>query len=322
MCMSSPLRAPGARAGHRALRILLLAAAGPAGTALLLAACSAPQPTSAGSGSGSVHAPAGRPLSGAERQAAGGRAFDRAGLTLSAQSIIYTAYLTVRVKNVPAAATAAAGIATAAGGYVADEHQMIPPGSRQVPQASLELKIPVAQYEAALAKLSSPAIGRKLGLSRHAVDVTQQVADVSSRVASARAAIAQLRALLKRAGSVSALLSVTEEINSQESNLEALEAQQRALAHQTSYATVSVTLLGHHAEVVSHRKKIPGFAAGLRGGWHALGVVVGWLLTALGSLLPFLVPAALLAGLALAVRRWLARRKAPPAADPPAAAAP
>ena len=82
------------------------------------------------------------------------------------------------------------------------------------------------------------------------MDVTQQVADVGSRVASAQAAISQLRALLKRAGSVGALLSVQDEINSQEASLEALLAQQRSLAHETSYATVTVTLIGHHAKIV------------------------------------------------------------------------
>ena len=77
--------------------------------------------------------------------------------------------------------------------------------------------------------------------------MTQQVADVTSRVASAQAAIAQLRALLRQAGSVSALLDVQEQINSQESDLEALQAQQRALARATTFATVSLLLVSHHA---------------------------------------------------------------------------
>ena len=53
---------------------------------------------------------------------------------------------------------------------------------------------------------------------------------MTSRVTSAQDAITQLQALLKRAGSVSSLLSVQEQINAQESGLEALQAQQRALA--------------------------------------------------------------------------------------------
>src|SRR5262249_9499289 len=156
----------------------------------------------------------------------------------------------------------------------------------------------------------------QISFSQRATDVTQQVADVNSRVASAQAAIKQLRALLGKAGSVSQLLSVQEEINSQEANLEALLAQQRALAHETSYAAVTAVLVGRQARIVAkHKKKAsPGFLAGLRGGWHALVVVVGWILTALGSILPFLIPVALVAGIAIQSRRRLTRRKSPPAA--------
>ena len=243
---------------------------------------------------------------------------------LSAQSIIYTATLSVRVstsESVTAAADRASGIVTAVGGYVSGEQEIIPPGRHQIPQVDLTLKIPVAQYRPALAKLS--ALGTQISFSQHAQDVTQQVADVNSRVASARAAIKQLRALLSKAGSVGQLLSVQEEINNQESALEALLAQQRALAHETSYATVTAVLVGHHARLVAkHKKTSPGFLAGLRGGWHALVVVVGWLLTALGSALPFLIPVLLLAGIAIGGRRRLVRRKTPPAAEPPAPAAP
>ena len=181
-----------------------------------------------------------------------------------------------------------------------------------MPQVDLTLKIPVAQYGPVLAKLKG--LGTKISFSSRAVDVTQQVADVGSRVASAQAAIKQLRALLSKAGSVGQLLSVQEEINSQESDLEALLAQQRALAHETSYATVTAVLVGHHARFVAKPEKTsPGFLAGLKGGWHALVTVVGWLLTALGSALPFLIPVLLIGGIALEGRRRLARRKAPPA---------
>jgi hypothetical protein len=316
----------GARARHGALRTLLIASAASAGTGLLLAACSG---TSSGGGGGTA---AGRPeFNGSAQHAAAvpgpasgaGSAAQPgapAALTLSTQSIIYTADLTLRVKDVTAAGTAATDDVTAVGGYVSSEQEIIPQTRDGIPQINLQLKIPVAQYSQTFAKLSH--LGKPLAHSQQAVDVTQRVADVNSRVASAQAAISQLRALLKKAGSVSQLLSVQNEINSQESNLETLLAQQRALAHETSYATVTVVLVGQHVRPVhKHHKASPGFAAGLRGGWHALGLVVGWVLTALGSALPFLIPVALIGGIALESRRRLARRKNPPAPEPPAAAA-
>jgi Domain of unknown function (DUF4349) len=335
MDMSSSFRAIGARARRGAVRTILLAGAASIGTSLLLTACSA----TAGSGGGAAGtssrrlaaavpapgAPAGHNGAAASSdQAAGNFSGAKvAKLALSTQSIIYTADMTVRVvKNVTGTASQVTEIATDAGGYVAGEREYFPRGKHGIPQINLVLKIPAAQFSQTLAKLSDPAIGKRLSFSQRAQNVTQQVADVASRVSSAQAAIKQLRALLKKAGSVGQLLSVQNEINRQESNLEALVAQQRALAHQTSYGTVSVLLVGHHAAIVKkHKKNVAhGFVAGLRGGWHALVVVVGWVLTALGSALPFLIPAGLIGAIAFESRRRLARRKNPPAPEPPPAA--
>jgi hypothetical protein len=231
------------------------------------------------------------------------------------QSIIYTSDVTLRVKNVTAAATTATNDATVAGGYVASEQQTIPSGRRGVAQVSLQLKIPVAVYHATLTTLAS--LGHPLAYAAQAQDVTQQVADVSSRVASAQAAIKQLRALLSRAGNVGQLLSVQDEINSQESALEALLAQQQALAHETSYGTVNLTLVGHHsATVIKRRKTHHGLIAGLVTGWHALRATVVWLLTVLGAALPFAAAVAVLLGLGYLGRRRLLRRRTSPTAPP------
>ena len=116
----------------------------------------------------------------------------------------------------------------------------------------MTFKIPAAVYPTTLAALSGTGLGTQLSLSQQAQDVTQQVADVSSRVTSDEAAIAQLRALLKHAGSVSELLSVQDQINSEESDLESMLAQQNALNHETSYATVTLTLVGPKAVAKPH----------------------------------------------------------------------
>jgi hypothetical protein len=236
-----------------------------------------------------------------------------------AQSLIYTANLTIRVKNPAAMAAKMTSLVTGLGGYVAGQQETTTPGSNGTTQVSLTLKIPAAVYHSTLATLAT--YGPRLVFNSQTTDVTQQVADVSSRVTSAQDAITQLRALLARAGNVSSLLSVQNEINSQESALESLLAQQQALTHETSYGTVSVVLLGHHARIVKKVKKTShGFIGGLGTGWRALVAAVNWLLTALGLVLPFAVIVALLAGIAIGSRRRNARRRTPPVPEPPAAA--
>ena len=303
------------------LRTVLVACAICSGTGLLLAACSGPatsshSPSKSAAGLGMAGVPA------VQAPAASGRTETATVTRLGSpgQSIIYTASLTIGVRAVPASARKATGMVTAVGGYVASEQEMRPPGARAVPQISLQLKIPVAAYPATLGRLGG--LGSQIAFSQQATDVTQQVADVSSRVASAQAAIRQLRALLSRAGNVGALLAVQDEINTQESALEALLAQQRALAHETSYGTVSLTILARHAAVARrHAKTSSGFTAGLATGWRAFMLSLDWLATALGTALPFLAVLVLALGVVYGARRRSVRRGTPPAADPPAPAA-
>ena len=165
-----------------------------------------------------------------------------------------------------------------------------------------------------MAALSGGGLGKQLSLAQQAQDVTQQVADVNSRVASDEAAIAQLRALLKHAGDVSSLLSVQNQINSEEPDLESMLAQQNALNHETSYATVTLTLLGPTAAARPAPKSgpPPGFGRAISAGWHALHLTVSWLLTIIGAVAPFAAVIAVIGGLAWWGRRRFTRRRQQP----------
>jgi len=289
------------------------------GGGMFLAGCSASSASSpdaaaktAGQAGGQAAAlaPAQVPAaSGAARSNPGAQGAGTTARLAPASSIIYTAQLTVRAANVSSATAQAAQIAEGAGGYVSSETASDHPDHPSEATASVQLKIPVASYSGTLGQLAS-RLGTQLSLWQQAQDVTQRVADVNSQVTSDEAAIAQLRALLSHAGSVSDLLSVQNQINEEESNLESMQAQQRALSHETSYATVTLTLLGPKAKPVVHRPKAPPtLAGGLGAGWHALRITVSWTLAFLGAIAPF---AAILAIAGYAIyrgRRWLIRHR-------------
>jgi hypothetical protein len=310
--------APRARAFRGPLRTTaLVCSALMSGAALLLVGCSGssagspmsaapPAHGAASNGSGAAPVPAARPAPGS----ASSPASQAAQLALASQSIIYTASLTVQAKNVTAAAARATGIVIAEGGYISSEQARIDPRDPARSTVSLQLKIPVAKYAGTLSTLST-ALGTQTSLTQQAQDVTQQVADVSSLVSSAQAAITQLQALLKQAGSISALLTVQQQISAQESALEALQAQQRALARETSYATVSVRLLSPHPMPAKKKaRKVTrqhGFVAGFAAGWRGLRLIASGILTALGAALPFAVLGAVLAAAGYAGRRHLRR---------------
>ena len=293
---------------------LLLSACSGSGNTMSSAAAGAPVPRAA-----SLHGSAGQSATAnglAIGSAPGGHpAVQTARLSPISQSIIYTASLTVRAHDVTAVAQWAIGIVVAAGGYTADEQATSGTPGSAGRMVSLTLKIPVPSYQAVLAQLSSPALGRQISMQQHATDVTQQVADVNSLVISQQDAIAALRGLLKRAASVAGLLQVQRQISSDESTLNSLLAQQRALDHETAYATVTMTLLSPH-RVAPHAKPARhNFSSGLTAGWRAFRHATAWVLTALGAALPFLIVIVVLTGIGYLGRRRivrLARRRAGP----------
>ena len=285
--------------------------AGCSGSATSAASSSDTAAKTAGEAAGQANAAV--PAAPAPRSAAHGNAGGQGGTGTTARlapaSIIYTAQLTVRAHDVSSAAGQAAQIAEGAGGYVSSETAKVNPDHPSDATASVQLKIPVAAYSATLGELGH-RLGSQLALQQQAQDVTQQVADVNSQVTSDQAAIAQLRALLSHAGSVGDLLSVQNQINQEESNLESMQAQQRALSHQTSYATVTLTILGPKAKPVLHRPKAPPtLATGFGAGWHALRVAVSWTLAFLGAIAPFAVVLAVAGYVVYRGRRWLTRRR-------------
>ncbi len=296
------------------------------GGGMFLAGCSASSNSAASSSGALANTAAGQAegvpaqaaapsASGAERKSASSSTGTTARLG-PASSIIYTAELTVRAANVSSAAAQAAQIAEGAGGYVSNETASSNPDHPSEATASVQLKVPVASYPATLGQLSG-RLGTQLSLQQQAQDVTQQVADVNSQVTSDEAAIAQLRALLSHAGSVGDLLSVQNQINEEESNLESMQAQQRALSHQTTYATVTLTLLGPKAKPLVHRPKAPPtLAGGFGAGWRALRITVSWTLAFLGAIAPFAAIVAIAGYAVYRGRRRLTRRR--PAAQPAA----
>ena len=314
-------------------RRLLLLVALPAGLALIsmaaLAGCSGGSASSSAASAPALGAPDAHAANGAiaspavagaasaasgSQSAAGsaGAGQDASGARLApaGQQLIYTAQLTVRARDVGDAVSRATSIATAAGGYVSAENASSDPAQPSQSLATVTLKIPVVVYSTTLSELSGNVLGSRLSLAQQTQDVTQQVADVSSRVVSDEAAITQLRALLSRAGSVGDLLSVQNQIDSEESDLEAMQSQQNALNHETAYATVALTIVGPKAAVKPKPKPAPppGQVNGLAGGWHALRVALSWLLAIIGAIAPFAAVAAVAGVAALWIRRRVATR--------------
>jgi hypothetical protein len=262
--------------------------------------------------SGTVHSDAGT----------GGSVLQGANTAPAAKDLIITAGIQVKTADAARAAAQAEQIATAAGGYVASESvgsgsQPVPqpqssaggsvPGPATLPdvnddadtiQAVLVLRVPPQQVDSVLKQLGGK--GSVTYQNRSATDVTGQVADVASRVTSAQAAIAELRTMIDKAASMNDLISLEQALAQRESDLESLEAQQKALADQVQYATITVGYFSHGTTAAPPPPPATGFTRGLTVGWHAFTRTVRGFLAAVGWLLPF-------AGL-VAIGWWPVRR--------------
>ncbi|MGC5015611.1 DUF4349 domain-containing protein [Streptosporangium sp. DT93] len=206
------------------------------------------------------------------------------------RAIVYTAEMTVRAKDVTAAADDARRIVTAAGGYLAMERSDA--RSEGEGSATLVFKIPPGNYTGTLDRLGRE-LGTRESLRQNTEDVTEEVADVESRLASAKAALDSLRTLLKRANTIGEVLKVERELSNRESELESLQARQKSLASQTSAATLTLNLVGPAAVVTPKDDGPSGFLEGLKEGWSSFVTAVKIGLTLLGVLLPWLIAIAL-----------------------------
>lgn len=296
---------------------------GAAGLALalvgVLAACTGSgqdQGTSAGAGAAGSAPDRAAPNPAAEANAAPPNAAakdsaaDTASITLR-PALIRTAELTVVVHDVPDAAAAAGAAARAAGGAVAGDDRS---GSGADAHATLVLKVPPEKMDAMLDRLGR--LGREQSRSSSTQDVTQDVADVDARVASMQASIARVRAILSRAERIGDVVSVEGELSRRTTELESLQARQRALAGQVNYATITLRLTADRAAAPAPPPDRAGFVGGLRDGWHAFAATLGWVFTALGAVLPFLLLAVPVAVALLLRRRRLTAAPSAPAPRP------
>lgn len=248
-----------------------------------------------------------------DRAAEGDGASSVAGVQVTRQDrqVIYTGRMTVRVKDVTAAAGQAKDAVTAAGGHLAREESHS--SGRAEASAELEFKIPPSRYAGLVARLGED-LGERLSLNQQTEDVTLQVADVESRVKSAERALESLRTLLAKADTIGQVLDVEREIARRAADLESLQAQQKSLAEQTAMATLTLSLVGPAAAVPAPDDEPAGFLGGLRAGWDSLVAFLSVLVTVVGAVLPWLAvitPPAVLAAVVLRRRRRRTREPDP-----------
>jgi Domain of unknown function (DUF4349) len=276
-------------------------------TGLLVAGCgassSADKAASSGSGisrGGAAAAPEKAPDPAA---ADGATAKDSPDLSVDQRSIIYRGAMTVRVKDVTAAASQATGIAQTAGGFIGSDNRDRGSGDDT---ATMELRVPADKFAVVVGQLSK--LGREESRQISTEDVTEQTVDLDARLAVQQARVDSGRRLLAQAKSLTDLVMLEREVATRESDLASLQAKKRRLSDLTTLSTITLVLLDPKA-VKEADDGPPGFLSGLSGGWDALVSSLAVLLTVLGALLPWLLAVGIPLWLILYLVRRFGRRR-------------
>ena len=249
---------------------------------------------------------------------AGGTAKDTAAqapdLSVDQRSIIYRGSVSVRVKDVNAAAGQTSGIATTAGGFVSSDNRNSSSGAGT---ATMELRVPAEKFSTVVDQLAK--LGTEEQRQINTEDVTEQTIDLDARIATQQARVDSGRKLLAQAKTLNDLVMLEREVATRESDLASLQAKKRRLADLTALSTISVTFLDPQADVVQE-EDAGGFLGGLKAGWKALLASLTAVLTVVGALLPWLLILGLPGwAIFMAFRRYSRGRRA--AATAPALAA-
>jgi hypothetical protein len=161
-----------------------------------------------------------------------------------ARKIIRNATLTLEVEEPSKASQRIASLAEARGGFVvtSDSRQQTgAKGERAYEIITVELRVPAAQFDAALAEIRGSG-GSVTAEKITGKDVTEEYIDLEARLRTQRALEAQLLEIMKQADSVADAVAVQRELTTVRTEIERVEGRRRFLENQSSLSTISVTL--------------------------------------------------------------------------------
>jgi hypothetical protein len=237
--------------------------------------------------------------------AGGGQSAEPAALTdvQLGQHLVKTGSVDMESDDIQKVVDRVYALASTTGGSVTAESTTTGAGDA-LDHARLEVRVPVATFDRTLDRIES--LGTNAENNTETADVTGKVANVDSRVRSAEQSIRQLQLLFDQATTLGQVITLERELSRRQADLEALEAQQRALRSQTTMSTIVVTVrLTEKAEKPpADDESQDGFVAGVKQGWDGFVTFVVGAGHALGLVLPFALLVLALGGVG-----WVAHRR-------------
>jgi len=182
--------------------------------------------------------------------------------SVSQRLVVRNATLDIVVQDPEATMNALVQVAANLGGYVVSSElsTLRLRNGREVPQATVKLRVPAERFEQALQAIREQAL-RVSGERISGQDVTEEYVDLQARVKNLRAAEQQLQEIMDQATRTEDVLQVYRELTNVRGEIERLEGRIRYLQQSAAMSAIEVHLIPDEA------------AQPLRiGGWEPQGV--------------------------------------------------
>jgi len=157
-------------------------------------------------------------------------------------------------------------------------------GKDEERSATLQLRVPSAQFDAAVGALSQ--LGKVESVSVNAEDVAEEYVDLGARLANARRVEARLAELLAtRTGKLSDVLTIEQELARVRQEAERYEARMRWLERRASLSSLDISIHEKLPLIDSPSGRGPILEA-FAEAWERMVGFVAWLIAMLGILVP------------------------------------
>ena len=188
----------------------------------------------------------------------------------------------IEVKAVDEAVTRMRQTAAQFGGFVANT--ALRAGKDEQRSAMLQLRVPSAQFDGAVAALSQ--LGKVESVSVNAEDVAEEHVDLGARLANARRVEARLVELLAtRTGKLSDVLTVEQQLARVREEAERYEARMRWLERRASLSSLDISIHEKLSLIDSPSGRGPILEA-FAEAWERMVSFVAWLIAMMGILVP------------------------------------
>ncbi len=200
---------------------------------------------------------------------------------LSGAMLVRHGEASLEVHRVEEALGRARQTASQFGGFVANT--AVRNGKDEQPSATLELRVPTAQFDALLNALGS--LGKVETVTANVQDVGEEYVDMGARAANARRMEARLIEMLAtRTGKLSDVLTVEQELRRVREEIERYDARLRFLERHASVSSLDITL--HEPLALIDRPRPGPIVEALGLAWERTLGVIAWCIASLGLLVP------------------------------------